>query len=309
MGTHSARPPRLGRILPFAVVVVGVLAASPASAQPFRGDGDEQVVLTGRLVVPEGETVGTAVIFDGDASIAGTVTETVIAFNGDVEVTGTVQEEVIAFNGRVTVRSGAEVGGDIISREGADVEDGATVGGSVEGIAGGWRWSEIGWAGRYAWWLGYTVSTLVLGLVILGLVRALDDRAAAALRRRTGGVFGFGALWFFLFPIVAALLIVAIVTIPLALFLLLGLGLVYTVAYVVGAIALGRTLVKEPRSRFVAFLAGWGVLRLIALIPIVAGLTWLVMTIVGLGVLWAASRMARELPPAAVPATVPPPPP
>ena len=71
-----------------------------------------------------------------------------------------------------------------------------------------------------------------------------------------------------------------------------------------------------------AFLAGWGILRLLALIPIAGGLVWLAATVWGLGALVLAARTAgRQTPdavgaavtvagvPAVGPTAVPPPPP
>ena len=54
--------------------------ASPAAAQDeaTEPDDDEQVVLTGGIVVPEGETVGTVVVFNGPVVIEGTVTDSVV---------------------------------------------------------------------------------------------------------------------------------------------------------------------------------------------------------------------------------------
>ena len=48
-----------------------------AGRRPNRGfrapqDLQDQIVLTGRLIVPEGEAVDAAVIFDGDALVEGT---------------------------------------------------------------------------------------------------------------------------------------------------------------------------------------------------------------------------------------------
>jgi hypothetical protein len=59
---------------------------------------------------------------------------------------------------------------------------------------------------------------------------------------------------------------------------------------VVGGLALGRLVVKEPTSRYLAFLAGWGALRVIALVPFLGGIAWLVGTVLGLGTLWVAAR-------------------
>ena len=62
-----------------------------------------------------------------------------------------------------------------------------------------------------------------------------------------------------------------------------------------------------PRSRFLAFLLGWVILRAIALIPILGGLVWLVASILGLGILFVAGRRAR--PPAYDEVAAMPPPP
>jgi hypothetical protein len=293
----------------FAVAIVasvlGIASAPSAFAQDegvTPGD-DEQVVLTGELLVPDGATVGTAVIFDGDATIDGTATGSVVAFNGDVEIAGTVGDDVVAFNGRVIVRSGAEVGGDIASRHDPQIEDGATVGGEIKGISSRFDLEGLGWVARYVWWFGYTISTLILGLLLLLFLPGVDGPLADAFRRRMGASFGFGAAIFFLLPIAAVLLLVVVVAIPLGVFLLLALALLYTFGYVAGAHVLGRRLVKQPGSRYVAFLVGWLILRGIGLIPFLGGLVWVVAAIAGLGALVIAARGSTSVP---VPAPPPP---
>jgi len=274
-----------------AILGLSLILAPAAVAQDDDGpDTDDQVVLTGRLLVPEGETVQTAVIFNGSATIDGTVAETLVVFNGRTEITGTVGEDIIVFNGAVVLRSGSRVGGDVVSRQAPQIEDGATVEGSIDDLPTRWDYWDITFVGRLGWWLAYTVSTLVLGLVLLMLARGLDPASIRTLRDRLGAAIGFGVLWFVLLPIVAVLLFVTIVGIPLGLFLLLALGLVYSIGYVVGGLALGRLVVKEPTSRYLAFLAGWGALRVIALVPFLGGIAWLVGTVLGLGTLWVAAR-------------------
>lgn len=300
------------------VALIGPAFASTALAQDEGAtpNGNDEIVLTGSLVVPEGESVATAVIFNGDATVLGTVTESLVVFNGDVDVSGSVGDNVIAFNGRVIIRSGAEVGGDVASRRTPVIERGATIGGQVKGISGRFDFATWGWISRYIWWFGYTVSTLILGLSLLGFAPSIDPALAGAFRRRTGGSFGFGALIFFVLPIVAVLLLLIVVAIPLGLFLLLGLALLYTIGYVAGAQVLGRLVVKEPRGRFSAFFAGWGILRGIALIPVVGGLVFMLTSIVGLGALVLASRATAGVrddlaqtgvPPAPPPVPAPPP--
>ena len=88
------------------VLSAGPAFAAPAGTQPRDRDGT-QVVISGRIVVTEGETVGDVVILNGDASINGRVDGSVFALNGDVIVRGSVKDDVIATNGRVVAAGGA----------------------------------------------------------------------------------------------------------------------------------------------------------------------------------------------------------
>jgi hypothetical protein len=291
-------------------LVLVLSMAGPALAQAEGGGAgdDDQIVLHGNLLVPEGETVDAAVIFDGPAVVQGTVSESLVVFNGRVEITGTVRKDVVVFNGDVVVRSGGQIGGDLITQATPEIEQGADVAGDQRSIASATDWGDIGLAGRFAWWLAYSISTLILGMILLLMAPHLDAAITWAARERTGASIGIGLATFLLLPIVAVLLLATIVGIPLGLFILLGIALLYTVGYVVGAHAIGRRLIAYPKSRYVAFLAGWGIVRLLGLIPIVGGLVWTLVTIFGLGILVTAARRP-ELREAADARTPPPPPP
>jgi hypothetical protein len=282
-------------VLPTVGAALVVLLISPAAAQSGDTDlnVDDQVVLNGRLIVPEGQSVGSAVIFNGPATIDGTVRDSLVVFNGRTQIAGTVDGDVVVFNGAVSLASSAVVGGDVVTQSTPQVAEGATVAGSQQSIATRFDFENIGLASRFAWWIGYSVSTLALGLLLLLLLPNLDARIGAAWRTWTGQSVGVGIALFFLLPIAAGILLITVVGIPLGLFLLLGLALVYTVGYVAGAQLLGRLLLRPPTSRFVAFLAGWGILRVVGLVPILGGLVWLVAAILGLGVLAVASRRAE----------------
>lgn len=288
-------------VLVLGTLLVLLLTVGTASAQARDPDRDDQVVLTGRLMVPDGETVGTGVIFDGPATIDGTVRNGLVAFNGDVEISGTVRGDVVAFNGVVTLRSGAQVDGDLITRKAPVVEPGATVTGDQTRIRGRLDFEGVGFfVSRFVWWLGYSISTLILGLVLLALAPGLDGAIARVLRERVGAAVGLGAAFFFLLPVVAVLLLLTVVGIPLGLALLFGLGLVYGVGYVAGVHRIGRLVMKPPKSRFAAFAIGWLILRALALIPVVGGLAWLVAAIFGLGLLFVAARRPGSEPAAIV---------
>jgi len=274
-------------------LLVAVALGGPASAQSTDGavgNDDDQIVLHGRLLVADGETVGTAVIFDGPAIVDGTVREDLVVFNGRVEISGTVRKDVVVFNGDVVVRSSAEIGGNLVTQGGATVEEGATITGEQRSISTDVDFADVGLASRFAWWLAYSLSTLALGLILLLLAPRLDDAIRNAARERRGASIVAGLAFFFLLPIVAVLLLATVVGIPLGLFLLLALALLYTVGYVAGAHAIGRMVVKPPRSRYVAFLAGWGIVRLLGLVPVLGGIVWTITAVVGLGVLAVAAR-------------------
>jgi hypothetical protein len=277
--------------------------AAPALAQTPGNplEGDALVVLTGRLDLPQGSSASDAIIFDGDATITGDVSNNVIAFNGDVTVTGQVGENVVAVNGRVTLGPGARVGGDVVSADTAVIAPTATVGGRVRPA----RSIDINLVpftvvSRILVWLATSVSSFLLGLLLILFVpRAVDATARTGIDR-LGASVGFGFLVLIGLPIVAVIAIGVLVGIPFGIGVLLSLGLLYWFGYTAGAFMLGRRLVAAPTNRVLAFLAGWGILRLLALIPFAGGMIWLAATVWGLGALVLAARTAgRETPDAA----------
>lgn len=291
-----------------ALALVAVVAATPAFAQDGGRDVDrhDQIVLTGRLLVPSGEAVGAAVIFDGDALIAGTVRETLVVLNGNAEISGVVRQDVVVVNGDVVVRAGAEIGGDLVTRGEPIVEDGATIRGERGQLPTSFDLQGFGLAGRFAWWIGYSISTLVLGLLMLLFVPRLSRAVRIVARERTGASIGWGIGLFFLLPVAAVLLLVTIVGIPLGLFTLLALALIYTTGYMVATIAIGGVILRNG-STYATFFVGWIVLRLLALIPIAGGVLWLAGSIWGLGLLSVVIREGSS--PGRAISSPPPPPP
>jgi hypothetical protein len=80
---------------------------------------------------------------------------------------------------------------------------------------------------------------------------------------------------------------------PLGLAVLLGLALLLSIAYATAAYLLGRVIIKTPRGRLLAFVAGWAIVRVIGLIPVVSGVSWGIGAVVGLGALTVATWRAR----------------
>jgi cytoskeletal protein CcmA (bactofilin family) len=292
-----------------AVILLGVVAALAVggAAAARSGEGDPFVVLTGTLQVPQDATVSDAVIFHGDATVEGTVTGNVVALDGDVRIDGDVRGDAVAVNGRVVVGSSGHVHGDVVSS--LEPEVSGTVDGATRRTVGPGTvdWERFTAVSRFAIWVGTTVSSFVLGLLLVLFAPRAAEAIAATGLRRAGASFGWGALVLVGTPIVALISFVTVVGIPFGFGVLLALGLLYWLGWVSGALVLGRRLVRAPASRVGAFAAGWGILRLLALIPFVGGLVWLVTTCVGLGALVLAARGANRTMPAS-PAAMPPPP-
>jgi hypothetical protein len=273
-------------------LLAALVLATPAHA------GDDQVVITGDVEVPRGETVGDIVVIDGSVRIQGRVTGDVIAISAPVRINGPVEGEVVTIAERVFIGPGGRVDGDVSygDKDPVITVPGA-VGGKTEKLDFDEFISPLGiFAAWIALWLAMSISTLLLGLALLWLAPRSLEAAREVARTSTGPAIGIGLAVFFGLPAVALLLMITLLGLPLGIALLLALLPIYAVAYATSAFMLGRAIVKPPTSRFLAFLAGWGILRVIALVPGLGLLAWLAATVFGLGALGIALWRSRRDP-------------
>jgi cytoskeletal protein CcmA (bactofilin family) len=269
--------------------------ATPAGTQP-RDRDDTQVVVTGRVVVAQNESVGDVVILNGDARINGRVDGSVFALNGDVFVRGSVKDDVTAFNGRVTVNGGARVGGDVTSRESARISTGATVDGDVKSVGRRFALGQVGIVAVVLLWLAVGVSTLVFGMLLLLIAPRAADAFADAGRTAVGASIGLGFAAAIGVPIVGLVLLASVIGLPLGAVVLLTLGFLYTLGYVASAYFLGRVILRPPRNRFLAYLIGWAILTVAGIIPVVNVIVLIAATVYGLGMVVVALFRARSGP-------------
>jgi hypothetical protein len=266
------------------------LAAGSASA------ATDHVVITGGAVVPAGQTVGDVVVLDGTVRIAGRATGDVVSVSGPVRLTGRVDGDLITVSDRAFLGPAARVGGDLrYGDERPVLAPGATVGGTLSNenwadAANGW-----GWVSAFAWWLAVSVSTLIVGALLVWLAPGALYAAERAVREHLGATVGWGVAIAIGVPLLAVLALVTLVGIPFGVALLLATIPVLLIAYATTAWIVGRRVLRgRSASPWAALLAGWAILRVLALIPVVGGLVGLAATIVGLGALAVALWQARR---------------
>jgi hypothetical protein len=267
-----------------------LLAAGSASA------ATDHVVITGGAVVAPGQTAGDVIVVDGPVTIAGRATGDVVSVSGPVRVTGRIDGDLIAVSDRAVLAPSARVGGDLrYGDERPQVARGATVGGDIrkedwENASGGW-----GWVSALAWWVAVSVSTLIVGVLLLWLAPGALLAAERAVTERLGATIGWGVAIAIGVPLLAVLALVTLVGIPFGIALLLAAIPVLLIAYTTSAWIVGRRVLRSRSAgSFVALLAGWAILRVLALIPVLGGLVGLAATVVGLGALAVALWRARR---------------
>ncbi len=306
----------------FACVLASLLVAT-AATPAFAGRGgitssDRRISVSGDVEVGRGEVVtglvatidgsarirGTVtdyvVVGDGDLTISGRVTRGVVVVHGDAVISGRVGGDVVALTGRVTVTRTGSVGGDVVSRRDPHIARG-TVEGEVRGVdlRGIFTGVIIGFLAYL--WLAVTLSMALLGLVFVWLLPRAADTAAAA-GKRVAASFGWGALVGIVGPMVAIAVLATLLGLPLGFTMLSGLNVLAPLGYVTASLVIGRLWVQgpTPKARIGAFFAGFGILRLVALIPGLGLVVWLVVCIYGIGAVsmaaWYGGHEVRDAP-------------
>lgn len=271
--------------------------ASAAGAQTATArEPADQIVLSGRVLVPRGQAVGEVVVFHGRVQIAGVARQDVVVLDGSVFISGQVSGNVIALGGDVDLASTAQVGGDVLASGEVTVAEGAQVGGRLNQRVGFTLRGRLDAIARLISWFAVSVSTLLLGALLLWIAPRGFDRTDQAIRTAPWASLGWGVLVSVALPIVSIALLGSILGLPLGLSVLLGLALLFSIGYATAAWLLGRAILRPPRGRAVAFLAGWAIARVVGLVPLVSGVTWGIGAVVGLGALTVATWRARGSP-------------
>jgi len=256
------------------------------------------IAVDGQAVI-EGKVDGSAFLAKGDMSVrdGGLVDGDVFVVKGDAVISGKVDGDVVVLRGRAIVRDGGTVTGDVSSTETPRIQRGGRVRGDVNDINLGSILRSIGVGLLVFWWVAVTASTLALGAVILGLFpRAMEASADVGRSRAWWHALLAGLGIVIGMPVAAFLAIGTVVGLPLALGILGAMGFVHAIGYVVGAYVLGRAILKPPRNRWTAFFLGWGILRVLAILPGIGVLVWIAAAVYGIGALSVVAVRAGQIP-------------
>ncbi len=293
-------------LLAIALAASAVVAVAPAAAHASNldvhvdiGRPGDQIIVRGQVDLKPGQTARTIAIVDGDVSVprGATVTGDVLSVDGTVRIAGVVRGHVVTVAGRALIaRTGVVGKGIAYGSKAPVVATGARVSGDVKKID-----QHVGLLAPFIsgllLWIAMSISTLLLGVLALLLAPRAADAAFERMREGWGPAIGIGCAVFLGLPLLALIAIVTLVGLPFGIGLLLALVPLAALGYVTSAWLLGRRLHAE--GRLVAFLIGWGILRGVALIPILGALAFLCAVVFGLGALTWTLLQARSGPPPA----------
>lgn len=285
------------RVSSLVALVFLVALALPAAAPAHTSDHDEDaiVVVSGDVDVPRGKTVDGIFVVSGDVRLAGHVDGDVLLVSGDAVINGRIDGDLTTISGQATLLPRAFVGGDVRYGDERPVVSGrAIVRGDVTKEDGFDSLDLLPFIGAFVLWLGISISMAILGALLLLVAPRAAEAIEARSRERIGPLIAIGVAIAIALPVAGAIAAVTLVGLPLAFVIALALLPLWAIAYCASAWVLGRRIVKEPRNRILAFLAGLAILRALALVPVLGFLVGIAAAIFGLGLIGAAIGAARE---------------
>jgi hypothetical protein len=213
--------------------------------------------------------------------------------DGPATIGGQVAGDVVVLDGQLVLRDTAQVAGNVLTADPVELEDGAEVVGEMrEGFSVSLE-GPVGALGALLVSTAMAVSILLLMGVLLLLAPRGVERLGVATRTAPLASAGWGLLVVIAAPVVGIGLVASVLGLPLGLALMLGLGLVFLVGLAAAALGIGRTIVAPPRSRIGGLFAGWAIVAVVGLVPVLNAVAWGLASVFGLGVIVVASWRAR----------------
>ncbi len=277
-------------------VIVGLsLAAVPGWAMAAPGDdndGDLLMRVGGDVLVKSGESIGSVVVIDGNATIEGTVRESVLVIDGDIRVTGTIEGDLTVISGSADLASGSSVDNVTLIRSDFTRADGATVSGDINKRDNFRLAQGVIALFSFLFWVAMSVAVIAAGLIFAAVGgRQLLATAQTMTGDAVNTILGIVFVWVAL-PIIAGIAVVTLIGLPLGLGVLLFLlPALWFLGLIVAGTRLGMAIVKASGREagphpYLASFVGLVILQVLILLPILGAV------VVFLAGIWGAGALA-----------------
>jgi hypothetical protein len=267
--------------------------------------------------IPAGDTIGTIVAINHDATIHGTINDALIVINGNAVVTGKVDGDVNVVNGTLELRDGATVKNVFLYRSEMTRSAASTITGDVRersAIVYSSEWAAF----SFVLWVATTTALILAGLVFAAVGGRQLVKAGDLMVTGTPGTV-LGAIGVLIgLPILAVAIAVTVVGIPFAIGLLLFLlPALFFLGYLVGGTRIGTAVLRALGMRsaatgdhpYLSVIVGMLLIQIIAYIPVFGGLIAFITALAGGGALaylaWIGWRGAKPIAAGTAPVSAP----
>jgi hypothetical protein len=240
-------------------------------------------------ITPSAVVRGSVVVAGGSVDLAGPVGAAAKIAAGTLTIGNRVGADVEAAVGRLRIISGADVGGNVSywSRREASVSEGARIHGkivrNVPPARGFFRSAVLVWIVFVS--INF-VCTLILGLLSVRFLPRYDQSVIATLREKPWASLGLGFVAAVVAPVVCVLLLASVLAIPIGLILLAAFFILLYWSRICAIARIGESILTRLRrtpGHVWAFILGLFVYYILAIIPVVGWLVFLLVVLFGLG--------------------------
>jgi hypothetical protein len=276
------------RLLVSLIILALALIPAVALAADSTNEDDVLVRVNGPVNLGPNDRVGTLVVVDDNATIAGSVSNVFVLVDGDATISGTVDGDVVVVRGTLTLQPTARVTGDVtLVRSDLNREQGATVGGEVTNRTYDWSGWDFVLISIYLW-ISVTIIIVVAGLIFAAVGGRQLTGSGNLISDQIGGTILAAIIAGIFIPILAVIAMITVLGIPLGLALLLFLipGL-WFFGYLVAGTKLGAVILRQQQSAhpYLAAVLGLILLQVVGLIPFLGGLIDFIAGFLGTGAL------------------------
>lgn len=245
----------------------------------------------------------------GPANMPGSI----VAIGASGRIDGPISD-VIALGSHIELAAGAEVSERLVSvGSQLDLAQGARITGQEVNVSlpdfSAWTRDSASWSApeRSVWsqlatgLFGVALS-LGLGVLFARIAPQISQQSLERVQREPWAALGIGFVHYFAIVPVLVLLVITLIGIPLVPLYLMGLGLLFWLAYVLGALYVGQMLVRS-HPQWQQLLIGLVVLLALSFIPVLGGLLAFGLVTLGVGAIvlsvYARLRNRSQRPPSA----------